>query len=374
MIEMQGAYGGVYQGKRVLVTGHTGFKGSWLTLWLLKLGANVVGYSLNPPTNPNLFDTLKLGEKITHIIGDVRDCEGLRGIFREYEPDIVFHLAAQPIVRRSYQEPRLTYETNVMGTVNILEALRTTLNAGNILIITSDKCYENREWVHRYRESDPMGGYDPYSSSKGCAELITAAYRNSYYNPVDFGKTHRVVLVTARAGNVIGGGDWAQDRIIPDCIRSLTNNEKIFIRNPDAIRPWQYVLDLLSGYLLLGATLEKGGISFSGGWNFGPNGGEAVTVKDIVNRVIEIWGGGEYVLNTEKQPYEANIFALDTNKALLYLGWRPIYRSYDAVEVTVEWYKEYYAGRKDMHEYTTNQIIEYTDKALKLSMEWSKGK
>ncbi len=354
-----------YKGKRVVVTGHTGFKGAWLTLWLVKLGADVVGYSLNPPTNPNLFDTLKLNEKITHIIGDIRDLESLKGIFKRYKPNIVFHLAAQSIVRNSYIEPKLTYETNVMGTVNVLEALRTTLNEGSIIIVTSDKCYENKEWVHMYRENDPLGGYDPYSSSKGCAELVTAAYRNSYFNPDEFGNNHRVALATVRAGNVIGGGDWAQDRIIPDCIRSLTNNRKISIRNPNAIRPWQFVLDPLSGYLMLGAILERNGKTFSGSWNFGPKGGEVITVKDLVSCVIEIWGKGEYVLDANKQPYEAKFLALDTNKALLYLGWRPIYRIHDAIKKTIEWYKEYYSNCKDIYEYSLNQIVEYNNKASK---------
>jgi len=248
-------FNNIYNGKRVLVTGHTGFKGGWLSLWLKELRAEVIGYSLDPPTSPSFFEAVDLKNKLIHITGDVRDEKHLLSVFKKYQPEFVFHLAAQPLVRLSYKDPKLTYETNIMGTVNVLESVRKTKSARVCIIVTTDKCYENKEWIYGYRETDPMGGYDPYSSSKGCAELVTAAYRSSFFNPKDYGKSHRVAPSSARAGNVIGGGDWAEDRLIPDCIRTLSQNKIINIRNPQATRPWQYILEPLSGYLLLGSKM-----------------------------------------------------------------------------------------------------------------------
>ena len=240
-----------YTNKKILITGHTGFKGSWLTLWLTELGAEVIGYSLEPPIKPSLFEVFNLKNRIIHIIGDIRDEEKLKDVFKEYKPEIIFHLAAQPLVRLSYQEPKLTYETNVIGTLNLFEGVKEMESVRVVINVTSDKCYENKEWVYGYRENDPMGGYDPYSSSKGCTELLTAAYRNSYFNPKDYGKTHQVSLASVRAGNVIGGGDWQVDRLVPDCVKALSKGETVKIRNPHAIRPWQHVLEPLSGYLFL---------------------------------------------------------------------------------------------------------------------------
>ena len=281
-----------YSGKRVLVTGHTGFKGSWLTLWLTIMGAKVLGYALEPNTDPSLFNVLNLQKDIDHVIGDIRDFEKLREVITEFKPEIVFHLAAQPLVRLSYREPRLTYETNVMGTVNLLEAIRQTKSVRAVVNVTSDKCYENKEWVWGYREIDPMGGYDPYSSSKGCSELITAAYRNSYF------KNTEAAVASARAGNVIGGGDWAEDRLIPDIVRSLSQGKQIIIRNPKATRPWQHVLEPLSGYLLLGKLLYEKGQEFAEAWNFGPSDSSVMTVEEIVKKSIEIWGSGSYIVDS----------------------------------------------------------------------------
>ncbi len=364
-------FGSVYRDKRVLITGHTGFKGSWLTLWLLELGAEVAGYSLEPPTEPNLFEILGLQEKITHIIGDVRDEQKLKYTFKEYKPEIVFHLAAQPLVRISYKEPKLTYETNVIGTVNLLEAVRDTESVGVVLNITSDKCYENKEWVYGYRENDPMGGYDPYSSSKGCAELVTSAYRKSFLNPEDYGKTHNVALASVRAGNVIGGGDWGEDRLIPDCIRALTKNEPIPIRYPKATRPWQYVLEPLSGYLWLGALMLANGKTYSDGWNFGQNTEDILTVEEVVKEVLSLWGEGKYRFNKESVLHEASLLKLDISKARSALRWRPVYGVKEAMEKTIFWYKKHYEeGSNDIYEYTANQIKDYINTAQSYNLEW----
>ena len=259
-----------WKGKRILLTGHTGFKGSWLSLWLQSMGAPVVGYALAPPTNPSLFEVAEVGRGMTSVIGDIRDLEHLCAVFAEHKPEIVIHMAAQPLVRYSYIEPVETYSTNVMGTVNLLEAVRGTDSVKAVVNVTSDKCYENREWVWNYRENEAMGGYDPYSNSKGCAELVTAAYRNSYFHSEKY-KEHGVALASGRAGNVIGGGDWAGDRLIPDIMRAITQNLAVNIRNPHAIRPWQHVLEPLSGYLMLAQKLYEEGAAYAEGWNFGPS-------------------------------------------------------------------------------------------------------
>jgi CDP-glucose 4,6-dehydratase len=351
----------VYREKRVLVTGHTGFKGSWLSLYLAELGAKVIGYSLEPPTEPNLFESINLQKKVSHIIGDVRDEEHLSTIFEEYRPEFVFHLAAQALVRYSYKEPKLTYDTNVMGTINLLEAVRRTESVRVCVIVTSDKCYENREWVYGYREIDPIGGYDPYSSSKGCAELVTTAYRNSFFNPENYGRTHKTALSSVRAGNVLGGGDWGEDRIIPDCVRALSKGETIVIRNFLATRPWQYVLEPLSGYLLLGVLMYKDGAKYSDAWNFGPSDEDIITVEEIVKLAIKAWGGGGYTLDASRHLHETSFLKLDASKACTLLGWRPIYDIYEAVKRTIDWYRNFYGGmrKEELYEFTVDEIMEY---------------
>ncbi|EJE7233289.1 CDP-glucose 4,6-dehydratase [Clostridium sporogenes] len=355
-----------YKGKKVLVTGHTGFKGSWLSIWLKKLGAHVIGYSLEAPTEPSLFKICKLDKKITSIIGDIRDDVKLNETFEKYKPDIVFHLAAQPLVRVSYKEPKETYETNVMGTVNILEAAKNTYSVKVVVIITTDKCYENKEWVYGYRETDAMGGYDPYSSSKGCAELIVSAYRNSFYNE------RGVALSSARAGNVIGGGDWAKDRLIPDFVRAISQDKSIIIRNPSAIRPWQHVLEPLSAYLWIGALMFKDKEKYSGSWNFGPRDTDILNVRDILDLAIKSWGKGNIEIDESQQPHESNLLKLDISKAKAHLKWYPVYDLDKAVNTTIQWYKSYYENRdKNMYEYTLKQIEEYENKAKIQNLVWS---
>lgn len=358
---MNSYFGGIYNNRKVLVTGHTGFKGSWLSLWLSEMGADVIGYSLPPPTKFNLFDSVGLEKKITHIIGDVRDEKQLLAVFEEYQPEFLFHLAAQPFVRRSYREPKLTYETNVMGTVNVLECVRKTKSVGVCIIVTSDKCYENKEWVYRYREVDPLGGYDPYSSSKGCAELVTGAYTKSFFNQREYGKTHKVAVSSVRAGNVIGGGDWGEDRIVPDSARALSRDELIIIRNPRAVRPWQYVLEPLSGYLLLGALMHNNGSKYSDAWNFGPGDESIMTVEELVKLVIKHWGCGAYKIDTGQHPHEAGILKLDASKAHTMLGWKPILNVYEAVERTVNWYRNFYSGAGNIKELALKEIREYVE-------------
>jgi CDP-glucose 4,6-dehydratase len=361
---MDNYFQGAYKGKLILITGHTGFKGSWLSLWLKEIGANVIGYALEPPTKPNLFEALSLGEKITHIIGDVRDEEHLLSVFEKYQPEFVFHLAAQPLVRFSYKEPKLTYETNVMGTVNVLEAVRKTNSVRACIIVTSDKCYENKEWVYGYRETDSMGGYDPYSSSKGCAELVTSAYRRSFFTPNDYGKKHNVALTSVRAGNVMGGGDWGEDRVIPDCISALSQNKAIVIRNPQATRPWQYILEPLTGYLLLGGLMHEDGVGYSSAWNFGPNDESIITVEELVKLITKHWGSGAYTIDTSNHPHEAGLLKLDASKARALLDWKPIYDLYEAVEKTINWYKNFYNGmrKEELYEFTVGEIGEYVNR------------
>ena len=350
-----------YKGKKILITGHNGFKGSWLSLWLKELGADVIGYSLEPPTEPNLFGALSLNKKIIHIIGDVRDEKNLFSIFKKYKPEFVFHLAAQPLVRLSYTEPKLTYETNIMGTINVLEVVRKTNSVKVCIVITTDKCYENKEWIYGYREIDPMGGYDPYSSSKACAELVVSAYRNSFFNPKDYGKMHNVALSSARAGNVIGGGDWGEDRLIPDCVKTLSQNKIINIRNPQATRPWQYVLEPLNGYLLLGSKMYKDGAKYSSAWNFGPNDENIITVDELVKLVIKNWGSGIYKVDNYNYPHEADLLKLDISKARTFLGWNPVYNIYETIERTINWYKNFYndVEKEKLCEITLSEIWDY---------------
>lgn len=347
-----------WNGKRVLLTGHTGFKGGWMSLWLQSMGAEVVGYSLAPPTDPNLFEIAAVSKGMSSVIGDIRDLQHLRSVFTEYKPEIVFHMAAQPLVKYSYINPVETYSTNVMGTVNLLEAVRDAHCVKAVINVTSDKCYENREWVWGYRENEAMGGYDPYSNSKGCSELVTAAYRSSYFNPEKY-KDHGVAIATARAGNVIGGGDWAQDRLIPDIIRAISQNEPVHIRNPNSIRPWQHVLEPLSGYLLLAQKLYENGSDFVGGWNFGPNDNDAKPVQWIVENVTRVWDdGASWVLDGAEHPHEANYLKLDCSKAKLLLGWQPKWSLEQAIEHIAVWYKAFQAGA-DMQALSLHQIKQY---------------
>lgn len=366
---------GIYQGKRVLVTGHTGFKGSWLSLWLSQLGAEVYGYALTPPTTPNLFDDAGVAPVLAgHEIGDVRDREHLKAYVAKVQPEFVFHLAAQPLVRLSYEDPVETYETNVMGTLNLLEAVHKVDTVRVCQVVTSDKCYENREWVYAYRENDPMGGYDPYSNSKGCTELLVSSYRQSFFHPTRISE-HGVSLSSVRAGNVIGGGDWAEDRIIPDCVRALTAGATIVVRNPHAIRPWQHVLDPLSGYLCLAARQYQEPGQFEEGWNFGPMGAGNVNVREIVEQVIHVWGTGQWHSpDKEESLHEANFLKLDITKANSLLAWNPVCTVSEAVADTIAWYRSRHEHREDsMRAFTRGQIKNYCSKARKQGLAWAKG-
>ena len=349
-----------WRGKRVLLTGHTGFKGSWLSLWLQSMDAMVVGYALTPPTNPSLFEVAGIGRGMISIIGDVRDQSHLQKVFSEYRPEIVIHLAAQPLVRHSYLEPVETYSTNVMGTVNLLEAVRQTESVKAVVNVTTDKCYENREWVWGYREKEAMGGFDPYSSSKGCSELVTAAYRNSYFNPLKY-EAHGVAIGSGRAGNVIGGGDWAEDRLIPDAIRAITSGQSVRIRNPSSIRPWQHVLEPLSGYLRLAQKLYEVGPEFAEAWNFGSNDDDAKPVNWVLDRLTKVWGGGvSWQLDSRDHPHEAHYLKLDCSKAKSRLHWRPRWSLANAIDQICVWHKAQIAGA-DMRELTLMQIQMYVE-------------
>jgi CDP-glucose 4,6-dehydratase len=347
-----------WQGKRVLLTGHTGFKGGWLSLWLQSMGAQVVGYALAPPTNPSLFEVANVGLGMTSIIGDIRDLTHLLAIFLEHQPEIVIHMAAQPLVRYSYLEPVETYSTNVMGTINLLEAVRCTKSVKAVVNVTSDKCYENREWAWGYRENEAMGGFDPYSSSKGCAELVTAAYRNSYFHPEQY-PTHGVAIGSGRAGNVIGGGDWAEDRLIPDMLRAITNGKSVDIRNPHSIRPWQHVLEPLSGYLLLAQKLYEAGPDFAEGWNFGPNDDDAKPVQWILDTFTKSWGeGASWRLDGGNHPHEAHYLKLDCSNAKSRLNWQPRWSLATAIDQICVWHKAHLAG-VDMKAMCLHQIQQY---------------
>jgi len=348
-----------WRGKKVFLTGHTGFKGSWLTLWLQALGARVTGFALAPDTTPNLFTLGRVEDGIESIIGDIRDRALLTEAMKAASPDIVIHMAAQPLVRESYVTPVETYETNVMGTVHVLDAIRQVPGVRSVVIVTTDKCYENREWEWGYRENEAMGGYDPYSSSKGCAELVTSAYRNSFFNPATYSK-HGVAVASGRAGNVIGGGDWAADRLIPDIMRAISRGETVNIRNPHAIRPWQHVLEPLSGYLILAERLYTDGPRFADAWNFGPNDSDAQPVQAIVERLTSQWGdGARWSLDGGEHPHEATFLKLDCSKARARLGWRPRWDLNHTLDSIVAWYKAA-ARNEDVKAVTLAQIDKYT--------------
>lgn len=355
---MKKLYNGIFENKKILITGHTGFKGSWLCLLLHQLGADVYGYALEPPTNPSLFKDAQIDELITSYIGDVRDLSQLQGIMQKVQPEVVIHMAAQPLVRDSYKIPVETYAVNVMGTVHMLEACRNTPSVKAVVNVTTDKCYENKEWHWGYRENEPMGGYDPYSNSKGCSELVTSSYRNSFFNPKDY-DTHKVAVASARAGNVIGGGDWANDRLIPDFIRAISKGEKVKIRSPYAIRPWQHVLEPLNGYLSLAAKLMAEGIMFAQSWNFGPEDSDAQNVEWITNTICNLWGNGAvYEIDDEPQPHEANYLKLDCSKAKSELNWTPKWDIQTTLKSIVDWNKAYLNG-ENIRAVTISQINNY---------------
>lgn len=346
-----------YKGKKVLVTGHTGFKGSWLIIWLRELGAEVIGLSLDPATEKDNFALADLSNKITDIRGDIRDAELVHSVFEKYQPEIVFHLAAQPIVRLSYEQPVETYQTNVMGSIHVMEAFRHCKSAKVAVMITTDKCYENREQIWGYRENEPMGGYDPYSSSKGAAEIAISSWRRSFMNPEKYAQ-HGKSIASVRAGNVIGGGDWAKDRIIPDCIRALEAGKPIEIRNRMAVRPWQHVLEPLSGYMLLAQKMWENPTKYCEGWNFGPNAESIATVWDISSLLIQNYGKGELVDASEPNAvHEAKLLMLDISKARFQLKWQPRLNLEQTLALTADWYLRY--RNENVYDLCVNQICKY---------------
>lgn len=362
---MTKTFNNIYKGKKVLVTGNTGFKGSWLAIWLKTLGAEVAGLANGIPTEPSNYIATGLNKKIKQYKVDVRDYKAVQNIFKSFRPDIIFHLAAQALVQKSLSEPKLTLETNIMGTVNILEAIR---NAGKKtigVIITSDKCYRNMDWERGYRENDELGGDDPYSASKGCAELAFRPYANIY----------KLTVATTRAGNVIGGGDWAQDRIIPDCMRAWNAKRIPFIRQPDSTRPWQHVLEPLSGYLWLGCKLLKNPDKFKGqSYNFGPNAGKNYSVRDLLKILIKHWPGAKFKENRNKNKFEVEpkLLKLNCDKIFSHMGWHTILSFKEAVNMTANWYLKYYKGKEDMYNFSISQIEEYVKIAKEQKLPWAK--
>jgi CDP-glucose 4,6-dehydratase len=357
-----------FSGRQVLVTGHTGFKGAWLTEWLASLGADVTGYSLEPPTDPSLFDAVAVGSRMNHVVADVRDRERLAMEVQAAQPSVIFHLAARALVRRAYAEPRDTFETNVMGTVNILEAARATPSVRAVVIVTSDKVYLNPEKGDAFRETDPLGGFDPYGASKGCAELVTAAYRASF-----FADPTAAVVASVRAGNVIGGGDWAADRIIPDAVRALAAGEPIVVRNPEAVRPWQHVLEPLSGYLWLAALMLRDGHQYAGPWNFGPLDQGERPVRWVVERFLREWGSGSWTTapTDRRAPHEARRLSLDSSKARSQLRWAPVWDGPAAVRRTASWYREFYSDPRRARDLLDDQLRAYQDDARAAGLPWA---
>ncbi len=350
------SFRGSYQGKRVLVTGDTGFKGSWLSLWLHELGADVVGYALAPKRDEDHFNVIGLDKIIHHVDGDIRNFAELKKIFDGFQPEILFHLAAQALVKFSYEEPKLTFDTNIGGSVNILEAARLTPSLRSVIYVTSDKCYKNNEWLWGYRENDELGGHEPYSASKAGAEMVFSAYMDSFLN-----ERKRFGAASVRAGNVIGGGDWALDRIVPDCIKALQSGQSIILRNPASTRPWQHVLEPLSGYLLLAAKIYSSPKKYSGVWNFGPRGESIRTVHDLVKRIVEFWGKGNIRINRQQNAlYEAKMLHLNCDKAYQILGWQPCWDFDHAVDETVRWYKEVISGKPAL-QISKQQIKKYME-------------
>ena len=347
-----------YAEKRVLVTGHTGFKGGWLCLWLKQLGASVIGFSMAPGGDPNLFELAQVGDAVASQVGDIRDAARLYSVIEETQPSLVFHLAAQPLVRLSYADPVGTFSTNVMGTVHLLEAVRHVASVRGVVVVTSDKCYDNKEWLWGYRENEAMGGADPYSASKGCAELVTAAYRRSFAKPES-----GPFIASARAGNVFGGGDWSDDRLIPDIAKAVMKGEPVMIRNPLAVRPWQHVLEPLSGYLLLGQKLFSGQPMWADAWNFGPEAGADLTAGELAETVVERWGKGKLSVQPDaRAPHEAHLLRLDSSKAHRLLKWRPVLSIGEAISWTVDWYRAFERAPNMMRKVTTSQIDQYLER------------
>ena len=343
-----------WEEKTVLITGHTGFKGSWLSIWLNILGANLHGYALQPNTVPNMFETAGVKKIIKSNISDVRDYNKLLAVMKKCQPQIIFHLAAQPLVRQSYKDPLETYQTNILGTANLLEAARYVKSVRAVIVITSDKCYENKESNYAYKESDPLGGYDPYSSSKACSEIVTAAYRNSFFADL------AVAIASARAGNVVGGGDWAADRLVPDCIKAWMKNKTVEIRYPKAVRPWQHVLEPLAGYIILAEKLYKHGKKFARAWNFGPNENNIKNVAFLVDNLAKLWGKrAKWKITAKKQPHETMLLKLNCSMTKSKLPWRPCWNIEKTLEKTVQWYKTYSENPKKAANVTIEQINQY---------------
>jgi CDP-glucose 4,6-dehydratase len=361
-------FGDTFRGRRVLITGHTGFKGAWLSHWLLELGAQVTGVALAPNTEPALFNILDLEPRLNHNLLDIRDDVRLAAVMSAVQPEVILHLAAQPLVRLSYAEPRTTWETNVLGTVNVLEAVRACPAVRACVVVTSDKCYENREQLWGYRETDAMGGHDPYSASKGAAELVVASYRRSFFHRPD-----TAVIASARAGNVIGGGDWAQDRIVTDFVSSIRAGRSLRLRNPLATRPWQHVLEPLSGYLHLASRmLKEDGRSFADGWNFGPADASVTTVEDLAHRLVAAWGSGEVIVDIDpSRVHEAGLLKLDCSRAANRLAWHGVWDVAATVEHTVAWYQAHAEGRTDLRQLTTSQLAQYAADAQRLGQPWA---
>ncbi|MDQ3014268.1 MAG: CDP-glucose 4,6-dehydratase [bacterium] len=354
---MENLFNGIYKNKKVLITGHTGFKGSWLTLWLTKLGANVIGYSKDIPTTPNHFELLN--PEIISITGDVLDKEKILQVLSEHKPDIIFHMAAQPLVRKSYRDPVETFETNIIGTINVLEAARKVGTIEAIVNITSDKGYKNNEDGRAYSEDDPMGGNDPYSASKGAAELVSQSYRTSFFHHNKYGKDHSTLIANVRAGNVIGGGDWAEDRLIPDIIKAAERGETVIIRRPRAVRPWQHVLEPLSGYLLLGSHLLKGKKEYADDWNFGPGEDATITVGDVLKQAKKYWDTIAFEIQEDPHAvHEATLLRLNTAKARTKLDWKSVWNADKTFQKTIEWYKNYYVHEKIVSEQDLQEYIE----------------
>ncbi len=353
-----------WRGKRVLLTGHTGFKGSWLSLWLQSMEAELIGYALPAPTTPSLFDEAQVAQGMNSVVGDIRDLNQLQSVFTQYKPEIVIHMAAQPLVRYSYQNPVETYSTNVMGTVHLLECVRNTPGVKAVVNITTDKCYENKEWLWGYRENEPMGGFDPYSNSKGCAELVSSAYRSSFFNSANYVE-HGVAMATVRAGNVIGGGDWAKDRLIPDILSAFGHGRLVAIRNPNAIRPWQHVMEPLRGYMTLAEKLYSEGAAFGEAWNFGPNDEDAQPVGRITQQIAELWGqDAKWQIDAGPHPHEAHFLKLDISKARARLNWQPTLSLPEALSLIVDWSKQRQAG-VNVRELTLSQIQNYQNILIK---------
>src|SRR5882757_2149080 len=351
-----------WQGRRVFLTGHTGFKGGWLALWLAKLGAEVCGYALDPSTDPNLFTVARVGSVITDLRGDIRDGVKLEAAMRDFAPEVIFHLAAQPLVRYSYEDPIATFETNVIGTARVLDCVRRISSVRAVVSVTTDKCYENKEWVWPYRETDPLGGYDPYSSSKACAEIVSAAYRQSYFPPEKLGHSdyHQVAIATARAGNVIGGGDWSTDRLLPDLVRGFLSGKPVHIRQPNSVRPWQHVLEPLYGYIRLAEQLLTHNPRYATAYNFGPVEDDARPVSWIAERMTGFWGeNASWAKDKAQGPHEAGYLKLDASRARADLGWAPQLRLEAALKLLVQWYRAWQSGI-DMHDFTLSQIESYT--------------